>query len=117
MGGILGDIFYCFKLLFRLFEAVSAIFFWLDFGPRLTPGSHPRWINPSLFFCFFFETFPKIINVPINYEDVLNTIELLPRTPKEAELYYQLHGDLETYKERCKQSGPQGYEIIFPNKN
>ena len=28
----------------------------------------------------------KIINVPINDEDILNTVELLPRTPREAGL-------------------------------
>ena len=28
----------------------------------------------------------KIINVPVNDEDVLNTVNLLPRTPKEARL-------------------------------
>ena len=97
----------------------------------------------------------RIINVPINDEDVLNTIELLPRTPKEAGLigvslkrkleyknthkrqlvdpnkilrmldilkrsgnpYYQFHEDLETYQERCKQSDPEGYEVIFPNQD
>ena len=36
----------------------KTIFFLLNFGPRLTPASQPRWINPTIFFCFFVETFP-----------------------------------------------------------
>ena len=33
--------------------------FWLDFGPRLTPASKPRWINPFLLFFFFLK--PSLI--------------------------------------------------------
>ena len=32
---------------------LKTIFFWLDFGPRLTPASQQRWINPTIFLNFF----------------------------------------------------------------
>ena len=94
----------------------------------------------------------RIINVPINDEDILNTVESLPRTPKEAGLigvslkrrleyknthkrqlvnpekiqrmlellkkagnpHYQFYDDFHTYEERCKESDPDGYEVLFP---
>ena len=97
----------------------------------------------------------RIINVPINDGDILNTIESLPRTPKEAGLigvslkrkleyknhhkrqlvnpekilrmldmlkkacnpHYQFHDDFNTYEERCKESDPQGHEVLFPKND
>merc|ERR1712030_246214 len=94
----------------------------------------------------------RIINVPINDEDILNTVESLPRTPKEAGLigvslkrrleyknthkrqlvnpekvqrmlevlkqagnpHYQFYEDLNTYEQRCQESDPDGYEVLFP---
>ena len=52
----------------------------------------------------------RIINVPINDEDILNTIQLLPRTPKEAGLIgVALKRKLE-YKNKHK------CQLVNPNK-
>ena len=93
----------------------------------------------------------KIINVPITNEDINNTVESLPRTPKEAGLigvalkrkleyknthakqlvnpnkilkmldllkkshnpHYQIVDDFSTFKERCQDMDPEGYELMF----
>ena len=59
-GGVvfLGKFFFALNHLLGCLKQFQQYFFWLDFGPRLTPASQPRWINPFLFFLFF-ETFPK----------------------------------------------------------
>ena len=97
----------------------------------------------------------RIINVPVNNEDILNTIESLPRTPKEAGLigvslkrkleyknihkrqlvnpakilkmlellqksgnpHYQLYDDFNTYEERCREEDPEGFKVIFLEKD
>ena len=97
----------------------------------------------------------RIINVPVNNEDILNTIESLPRTPKEAGLigvslkrkleyknihkrqlvnpakilkmlellqksgnpHYQLYDDFNRYEERCLKEDPEGFKVIFPEKD
>ena len=52
----------------------KTILFWLDFGPRLTPASQPRWINPTIFPPIFFK--PSLRE----YQNIL-VINLLLFTP------------------------------------
>ena len=42
-----------------LYFFLKQFFFWLDFGPRLTPASQQRWINPTIFLNFF-------LNLPLS---------------------------------------------------
>ena len=39
-------------LIIFVFFSSKQYFFWLDFGPRLTPASQPRWIHPTIFIFF-----------------------------------------------------------------
>ena len=93
----------------------------------------------------------KAVNVPIPDSSILNTIELLPRTPKDAGLisinlkrkkdfknthisqlinpdkifrmldklkqsknpHYQFYDDYSTFKKRCNQADPKGYQLIY----
>ena len=93
----------------------------------------------------------RLINVPIRDEDIINTLEQMPRTPKDAGLigvalkrkkeyrnthkhqlidpnklfkmldklkghknkYYQFYDNYKTYQERCKESDPLGYDVVF----
>jgi len=93
----------------------------------------------------------KAVNVPIPDSSILNTIEMLPRTPKDAGLisvnlkrkkdfknthisqlinpdkiyrmldklkqsknpHYQFYDDYSTFKKRCNQADPKGYQLIY----
>ena len=93
----------------------------------------------------------RLINIPINDDDIVNTLEQMPRTPKDAGLigvalrrkkeyknshkhqlidpsklfkmldklktygnkYYQFYEDYSHYQERCKESDPTGYDVLF----
>ena len=52
----------------------------------------------------------KVINVPINNEDIISTVALLPRTPKDA----QLIGI--SLKRRLEYKNPYKVQLINPNK-
>ena len=96
----------------------------------------------------------KVVNVPINEVDIMNTVRQLPRTPREGHLigvalkrkkeyknsycrqlidprkiinmleqlkgagnpYYQCIDGIETFKERCRQDDPDGYQLLFPDE-
>ena len=39
---------------------------------------------------------------------------MLDKLKKAGNPYYQFHDDLNTYEERCKESDPDGHEVVFP---
>ena len=93
----------------------------------------------------------RLINIPINDDDIMNTLEQMPRTPKDAGLigvalkrkkeyknshkhqlidpsklfkmldklkrsgnkYYKFYDDYNQYHERCKETDPNGYNVLF----
>ena len=97
----------------------------------------------------------RLINIPINDDDIVNTLEQMPRTPKDAGLigvalkrkkeyknshknqlidpqklfrmlnklkargnkYYQFYDDYHEYEERCKETDPDGYGVVFPDED
>ena len=97
----------------------------------------------------------RLINIPINDDDIINTLEQMPRTPKDAGLigvalkrkkeyknshknqlidpqklfrmlnklkargnkYYQFYDDYHEYEERCKETDPDGYGVVFPDED
>jgi hypothetical protein len=46
-----------------------------------------------------------------NPENILRMLDMLK---KAGNPHYQFHDDFNAYKERCKESDPQGHEVLFP---
>ena len=75
-------------------------FCWLDFRPRLTPASQPRWINPTIFH-FFFEPFPN------PYLPIILTLKLSFKT---FDVQFEAH-TICTDNGYCCVKGPKHHRI------